>query len=214
MRSRKAPPPIRATWLVACAVLCATSAGAGAYVRRSAPTSTRAHGQDALRVHGHLGDALREYSAVMERNGVARAGEPLPLSSSSSALSVLQPLSSSTPPKPFGVTLVMQASADRCWMLADICSRWGGPIALAVFVPFRQSHSHAAAAGGSAGAGVGGGGGLDQGLGHELSSLLGGGGGGEGSPCAGKMAYAVHVANSHAEANEYPVNVLRNKVSV
>ena len=39
----------------------------------------------------------------------------------------------------FDVTLVIQTSSDRLWLLEEICRRWGGPLAVAVFVPAGHS---------------------------------------------------------------------------
>lgn len=53
---------------------------------------------------------------------------------STNALSITALSESKTSSAPFDVTFVTQASIDRVWLIADICSRWPGPIVLVVFL--------------------------------------------------------------------------------
>ena len=36
------------------------------------------------------------------------------------------------------VTLVIQASADRIWMLSHICGRWKGPMVVVVYIKWEE----------------------------------------------------------------------------
>ncbi len=87
---------------------------------------------------------------------------------------------------PFSVTLVTQTSSDRIWMLEDICERWPGPIALAVFVfPLNNrtgAHSD-----------------LNNKYDLHIPSV-----------CNKRVAHVVYIAKSVDEQKEYPVNILRN----
>jgi hypothetical protein len=85
----------------------------------------------------------------------------------------------------FDVTLVSQASSDRLWMVEELCKRWHGPIALAIFVPLSKFGNDTSSSSAALG---------------QVQTL-----------CGTRLTYSVHKASSIVELTDYPVNVLRNK---